>query len=343
MLQERFAALDRLQASGRPDRRAEAWMYADLSPFSTFDWLTTGKGVTEEVASDLVRAMATPEEIEISQTPEDQKALTLSHKGVFRSDWDVSWIRLRVGRGVHLVIYESSLNLEEDRFGATLVEATLEEGAKVHWVKDQISVGQRPQIQSIRIRQAQSSSLELVTLSMNSPRIRNNVRVELTEPDSSCDLSGLTTGSGEDWVDHHTFVDHQAPDCRSRELYKTILSDKAKAGFTGRIRVERNAQKTDSRQMNRSLLLGRNAEANSRPQLEIFADDVKCSHGATVGRLNPDEVFYLQSRGIDEKEAVRMLSLGFGREILFRVPETLVKARLSDRFEEAMGLLGVQE
>ena len=121
---------------------------------------------------------------------------------------------------------------------------------------------------------------------------------------------------------------HASPNCNSYQLYKGILADRAKAVFNGRIVVDQDAQKTDAKQSNRNLLLSEDAVINSNPQLEIFADDVRCTHGSTVGQLDQEAVFYLRSRGIGREEAIQLLTLAFAGEILDRVPVIELRDRL---------------
>jgi Fe-S cluster assembly protein SufD len=131
-------------------------------------------------------------------------------------------------------------------------------------------------------------------------------------------LNGLYLGNGRQHVDHFTTIDHAKPSGASREYYNGILNDRARGVFRGRLIVRRDAQKTDARQTNRNLLLSRESEADSRPQLEIHADDVKCTHGATVGPLDEEKVFYMRSRGIDESSAKALLTYAFADDILKR-------------------------
>jgi Fe-S cluster assembly protein SufD len=151
-------------------------------------------------------------------------------------------------------------------------------------------------------------------------------------------LNGLYLTSGDQHVDHNTIIDHAVPHCDSHEYFNGVLEGRSRAVFNGRIVVRPGAQKTDSKQTNNNLLLSEDARADSQPQLEIYADDVRCTHGATLGPLDDDALFYLQSRGLDRERANALLTYGFGVEILNRValPElreqldTLVKARLRD-------------
>lgn len=149
---------------------------------------------------------------------------------------------------------------------------------------------------------------------------RADLTVSLSGVNAQATLDGLYLGAGKGHVDHHTVVDHRLPNTTSAQLYKGVLKDHARAVFNGKVFVREGAQQTNAGQLNRNLLLSSDSEVDTKPQLEIDADDVKCSHGASVGPLNQDEIFYLTSRAISEAEAIRMLSVGFADEVIFRLP-----------------------
>ena len=148
---------------------------------------------------------------------------------------------------------------------------------------------------------------------------RNNLRTELAGEGLEAILNGLYLTKGEQLADHHMIVDHAQPHCASHEYFNGILDDKSKGVFHGRILVRQNAQKTDAKQTNKNLLLSDDATADTKPQLEIYADDVKCTHGATIGQLNKESIFYLRARGIGEDTARQMLIHAFAGEIIERI------------------------
>jgi Fe-S cluster assembly protein SufD len=149
--------------------------------------------------------------------------------------------------------------------------------------------------------------------------VRNDVNARLDAEGIECTLNGLYMADGERVVDSHTAIDHAKPNCASHEIYKGMLDGRARGVFNGKIFVRQDAQKTDAKQTNQVLLLSDDATANTKPQLEIYADDVKCTHGATIGQLNPESIFYLRSRGIGPETARRMLIHAFAGEIIERV------------------------
>ena len=173
-------------------------------------------------------------------------------------------------------------------------------------------------IASLRARQGAESRFAAHSVSLGARLSRSDVHAVLDGQGAECLLNGLYLGNGEQHVDHFTTIDHAKPGGSSREYYRGILDGRSRGVFRGRVIVRKDAQKTDARQENRNLLLSREAEADSRPQLEIHADDVKCTHGATVGPLDEEKVFYLRSRGIDEFSARGLLAYAFAADILRR-------------------------
>jgi len=160
--------------------------------------------------------------------------------------------------------------------------------------------------------------------------VRNNVRVVLDGEGAGCVLNGLYLGAARQHIDNFTEIEHVKPRASSSELYKGILNDSAHGVFNGKIVVHKDAQKSDARQVNKNLLLSQNAIVNTKPQLEIYADDVKCSHGSTIGQLDPDAVFYLRSRGIGVEQARSLLSFAFASDVTGRIKIDSVRRRLED-------------
>ena len=156
-------------------------------------------------------------------------------------------------------------------------------------------------------------------VSLGGSLVRNNITVVLDAEGSECTLNGLTLSTGTQVIDNHTAIDHAKPHCNSHELYKAILDGESKGVFNGKIFVRKDAQKTDAKQTNKTLLLSDNATINAKPQLEIFADDVKCTHGATIGQLDDEQLFYLRSRGIDLAAARDILTFAFAGDVINRV------------------------
>ncbi len=177
-------------------------------------------------------------------------------------------------------------------------------------------------------RQDRDSRLDSVALNVGAALMRTDIDAVLAEPGGHASLDGLYLVEDHQHTDSHLYVRHAAPHCTSHELYKGVLDGSSRGVFNGRIIVDHDAQKTDAVQSNRNLLLSTGAMVNSNPQLEIFADDVRCTHGSTVGRLDDEAVFYLRSRGIDRATAESMLTYAFAAEIVNLVPVDEVRERL---------------
>lgn len=207
-----------------------------------------------------------------------------------------------------------------------VMEIAVERDAVVEYYKIQNDASHAVQVSTTSFRQLGKSYVHAVTISLDGGMVRNNLNIALEADHSEANLYGLYFLKGSTHVDNHTVVDNVKPHCLSNELYKGIIDDKATAVFNGKIFVEQDAQKTNAFQSNKNILLSDNASVNTKPQLEIFADDVKCSHGCTVGQLDEEGLFYLQSRGIDKKTARSLLVHGFVVDILEYIkPEPIRK------------------
>jgi Fe-S cluster assembly protein SufD len=174
-------------------------------------------------------------------------------------------------------------------------------------------------ISTLRLQQGRSANVSSHSLLLGGGLVRNNVHPVLAGEGSECLINGLFIGNGQQHLDNYMLVEHASPHCASRQFYNGILDDKAHGVFHGRIIVHKDAQKTDAKQTNRNLLLSDDARIDTKPQLEIYADDVKCTHGATIGQIEENALFYLRSRGIDEISARKLLLLAFAGECLERM------------------------
>jgi Fe-S cluster assembly protein SufD len=176
-------------------------------------------------------------------------------------------------------------------------------------------------VSTLRIQQGRSANVASHSLLIGGGLVRNNVHPVLAGEGGECLINGLFMGEGRQHLDNYMHVEHASPHCSSRQFYNGILDGKAHGVFHGRIVVHKAAQKTDAKQTNRNLLLSDDAQIDTKPQLEIYADDVKCTHGATIGQMEDNALFYLQSRGIDEVSARRLLLLAFASECVARMNE----------------------
>ncbi len=186
------------------------------------------------------------------------------------------------------------------------------------------------------IKQEAKSHYSNTTISWGGNTLRNNLRAEFAGQNTECHFYGLYLATGRQHIDNHTLADHAMPNCYSNELYKGIIADKATGVFNGRILVRPDAQKTNAYQSNKSILISEDAMSYSKPQLEIFADDVKCSHGATTGQLSNEEIFYLQSRGITKDLAVTMLLQAFAGDVIDTVKDNHLREKLEWKLIEIL-------
>jgi Fe-S cluster assembly protein SufD len=224
--------------------------------------------------------------------------------------------------------YVSSLNAPY--FTNAVTELVLGEGAVVEHAKFQDEGRSAFHIAAIHAHLARSSNLISHSIAAGAKLSRNNIRTNLAGEGVECVLNGLYLTKGDQLADHHMVVEHAQPHCNSHEYFNGILDGRSKGVFHGRILVRQAAQKTDAKQTNKNLLLSEDATADTKPQLEIYADDVKCTHGATIGQLNEESVFYLRSRGIGMETARRMLIHAFAGEIIERVRHQPARKELDE-------------
>jgi Fe-S cluster assembly protein SufD len=181
---------------------------------------------------------------------------------------------------------------------------------------------------TLRIEQGRSANVSTHSLLLSGALVRNNVHPVLAGEGSECLINGLFMANGRQHMDNYMLVEHASPHCNSRQFYNGILNGKSHGVFHGRIIVHKDAQKTDAKQTNRNLLLSDDAQIDTKPQLEIYADDVKCTHGATIGQFDENALFYLRSRGLDEPSARHVLLLAFANECLDRMNSPQVREHL---------------
>ena len=219
-------------------------------------------------------------------------------------------------------------------FTNAVTEIVAHDGAAVAHYRLQRESDLAYHVSSLHVLQEENSEVSCHSVSMGGLLTRNDVAAVMNGAGGELTLNGLYVTRGRQHVDNHTAIVHAKPHCNSRELYKGILDDQSSGVFTGRIAVRPDAQKTNAKQTNKNLLLSQSALVNSTPQLEIFADDVKCTHGAAIGQLDEDAMFYLRARGIDEQAARVMLIHAFAGEVLDGIATPAVRTlamRLVDR------------
>ncbi|MCL5283933.1 MAG: Fe-S cluster assembly protein SufD [Armatimonadetes bacterium] len=215
-------------------------------------------------------------------------------------------------------------------------ETVIGEGARLEHIKYQLEAESAFHISTQQSHIGRDAVYSSTSIAMGSRLARNNLNAILAGMGGECTLNGLYLIAGNQRLDNHTLIEHTVPECASHELYKGILNGHSHAVFNGRVRVRPGAQKTDAKQTNKNLLLSNDALVNTQPQLEIYADDVKCTHGATIGQLDEEAVFYLRSRGIDLEAASGLLTYGFASDVIDRVSVEPLRNLFNDALRERL-------
>jgi Fe-S cluster assembly protein SufD len=244
---------------------------------------------------------------------------------------------VRVGAGSRAEIIEHYVGLNDSAYFTNAVtQIQIGAGATFTHTKLQQEGPRGYHIADIRAEQGQDSRFTSQSFAFGGLLSRNDIATRLDAQGCHATLIGLYMGDGRQHMDHHTCIDHARPHGTSREFYKGILDGAARAVFNGKVIVHPDAQGTDAQQSNRNLLLSDRAEVDTKPQLEIYADDVKCSHGATVGQLDAEQIGYLRSRGLDEAVARALLVLAFAQDVALRVECAPFRARLEQLLRGAL-------
>jgi Fe-S cluster assembly protein SufD len=246
---------------------------------------------------------------------------------------------VQVGEGAEVSLIESYAGLGgQPALTSAVTGIRLDQAAVMDHVKMQREPESAFHMASLTVRLGRSATFASRALTLGGRIARNDITAVLAGEGAECTLNGLYVATGESLVDTHTTIDHAMPHCPSHEVYKGILGGRARAVFNGKIVVRPDAQKTDAKQTNRALLLTDDAQINTKPQLEIFADDVKCTHGAAIGQLDEDAMFYLRSRGIDAMAARNLLIHAFAGDVLDGIRHAAVSETAMHLVEEKLAI-----
>ena len=210
-------------------------------------------------------------------------------------------------------------------FSNILVRADVAANANIHHYKIQRDSSEAMQVSNTIVVQHRDSIFSSHVVDLGGRIVRNNLSTDLADSNTETNYYGVYVGDNNQHIDNQTYIDHAVPHCYSNELYKGVLTDKARGVFNGKVMVREDAQKTNAFQQNSSLVLSPTAVMDAKPQLEIYADDVKCSHGATIGQLDEGSIFYLRSRGIPEAQAKTLLQKAFVGEVVMKFKQTAVR------------------
>jgi Fe-S cluster assembly protein SufD len=242
------------------------------------------------------------------------------------------------GKHSKVKIAETYHSIGEVHAGLTnsVTEIVVGENSSVEFDKVQYENMSSNHISHTEAIQAKNSVFSICTVTLGGNMVRNNLHIQLLDENCESHLNGLYITQQKQLVDNHTLVDHAKPNCVSNELYKGILDDHSQGVFNGKVLVREDAQKTNAYQSNKNILLSNDASINTKPQLEIFADDVKCSHGATTGKLDEEALFYLRSRGIGEEAAKAFLNIAFAADVVNKINIDQLRDRLMQLIEQKL-------
>ncbi len=237
-------------------------------------------------------------------------------------------------RSSEMTVVEDHIGLGDNvYFNCPVSEIKLAENSHMTHVKLQRDSNNAYHISRLAADISRDSDYKSYAVQLGAQLSRSDVKAVLTDENTHATLDGLVMVNGEQLSDTHSIMDHTMPNCTSHQLHKCIIDGNGTSVFNGKIFVRQDAQKTDAFQENRNLQLSNSGKAYTKPQLEIFADDVSCSHGATIGQLNPDEVFYLKTRGLQESQTREILTYGFALDVIESIPVASIRERLSKEVE----------
>jgi Fe-S cluster assembly protein SufD len=242
------------------------------------------------------------------------------------------------GKFAEATIIEKFDSIDTAKFSNIVNEISIDEQANIKYFKIENDRADSLHINNTFVTQQKDSTFTANTIALNGEMVRNNLNIKLEAEGCEAYMNGLYLLSGKTHVDNHTVVDHTKPNAYSNELYKGIMDDKSTGVFNGKIFVRQDAQKTNAFQSNKNILLTNDATVNTKPQLEIWADDVKCSHGCTTGQIDKDALFYLQARGIKKDKALAILLHAFASDVLENLEnnaiQDYVEAIITERLEK---------
>lgn len=348
------AALDDFLAYGLPHRKLEAWKYTNVvkavqGPFTRphsgawalkfpdevkMKMVTTFPTIGKDQPFALLSRALTHGGVELIVPPDTvvDQLVEITLPVATTDSLFCPTLIIRVGAGSRVDFVVRSGEQGDGSLVSLIAEIEVQENASVSFTK--IRTGSGAHFTHLQTRQAANSHLALFDATTGGALTRNDLHAVLAGEGAEIDLNGLYAVSGREHADNHTTVEHAVPNTRSRQLYKGIVSGHGCGVFNGRIVVNPGANGTDALQMNRNLLRSRSAKVDTKPQLEISNDDVRCNHGATIGQLDEAQIFYLKSRGLDSHTAEALLAHGFAGEVIDLVKHPKVNKELRDLAEK---------
>jgi Fe-S cluster assembly protein SufD len=257
-----------------------------------------------------------------------------------RGDLSQARLIIDVDAGAMIDIIEAHISVGSDaQFANTVIQLDIADGARVGFVRIQERAESHIQVGKLIADLRHDAFFDYASFDFGGSLIRNDVAVNIMEPGASVNLNGLYLAAGKQHIDNHTRIDHRVGPSQSREEYRGILGGHSRCIFNGKAIVHKAADGTDAEQSNHNLLLSETAEIDTKPELEIYAEDVKCAHGATVGQLDRSSLFYLRSRGLDRDEAVQLLTRAFAARILTASPIAGIHAYIAQKTDQRLDAL----
>lgn len=339
--------LDDILKQGFPTTQDENWKYTNLAVLSTKPVIfSSGKVVqfknhqqsgitvsalnatptqTSDIFENLNQFYST-ENYHITITENVAEPLEIIYQGM-SDDWIQPRIKISILPGVQVKILEI-FSAEARGVMNTVTEIDVAENATLHYYKVQSEHEKNIHIGRTQLYLHKHSRAQTFTLSKGSQLARSDITVKFQGEYASCELYGLSYSKNRQHLDHHTVIDHAVGHCTSHEFYRSVLDDKSRVVFNGRVIVRDGAHQTEAHQTNHNLLLSSEAEIDTKPELEIYHDDVKCTHGATIGQLDDEALFYLRSRGLSEAAARALLIQAFGDKVLQSITDENIRERL---------------
>lgn len=352
----REAAFERFTELGFPTTRNEEWRFTNVAPIARAHWQVAPAAHAR--IPEAARQHLTAHALENAFTALNTAFLDRIHfievpRGEIREEpieitYDAEnaagQVRhprtlIVVGPLAHCTIVETYRGSGK-YFTNAVTEIVAGDGAVIDHYKIERESPEAFHVATLDATLGRSTNFSSHSISLGGALVRNDVGAVLSEG-TEATLNGLYIVNGAQHIDNHTVIDHAKPHGASHELYKGILDGRASAVFNGRIIVRKDAQKTDSKQTNKNLVLSNEAVINTKPELQILADDVRCTHGATIGQIDPEAMFYLQSRGIPKREARSLLTFAFAQDILDRIKVPALRESLGRMlFEKLRGVAG---
>lgn len=361
---ERRRALEAFNNLGLPAFRSENYQRTDLSAMFDESWTLGSKDYSPTPHEGLQYFQLLPPEGEINLPSTEQEPLAQLAKVLAPASGYLHIPKgIKLQGAIHitgllnaqsptlsperLVIVledeaEAELVFTDKNEGSSLclslqcVEIQLGRGAKLRYTDIEQSGSLARRIATLHLRAEVGSEAHIHSFCISAGQTRNNFYCDLQGEGAHLNLGGLVLTSDKEHVDNYSFIAHSVPHCTSNELFKYVLRGQSYGIFTGRILVAQDAQKTEAYQNNRNLLLSADARMQAKPQLEIYADDVRCSHGMTTGQLDENALFYMRQRGIRQDEAKRMLSIAFAEEVIQLLPDEALQADLRQLIEQRL-------